>query len=143
MVTGPGEPVRVRFTGPQRRHITHVFERLIRETREQLTVLGRSGADPDVEAELREAMKAILGEAEAAGDRLGLDLEPHATDPHRRLASWASFWWSTVLDARPTALRRYGEVDGATAEQVAPVVEGLAARLQRVKALAETAGEDA
>lgn len=143
MVTPPGDPAKMRFTGPQRRHITHVFERLIRETREQLTVLGKSGADPEVEAELREAMEAILGEAEEAGDRLGLDLEPQAVDPHRRLASWASLWWSTLLDARPSALRGYGEVDGVTAEMVGPVVEGLAARLQRVKALAETAGGDA
>jgi hypothetical protein len=134
---------KVRFTGPQRRHITHVLERLIRETREQLTVLAESNADPDVEAELRQAMEAILGAAEAAGDRLGLALEPRAVDSHRRLAAWASFWWSTLLDARPSALRGYGEVDDVTAGLVGPVVEGLAARLQRVKALAETAGGDA
>jgi hypothetical protein len=142
MLSGPGDPAKVRLTGPQRRHITHTLERLIRETREQVTVLGRSGADPEVDAELREAMEAILGEAEEAGDRLGLDLEPHTVDPHRRLASWASFWWSTVLDSRPSALRGYGKVDSATAALVAPIVEGLAARLQRVKALAETAGGD-
>jgi len=45
-----------------------------------------------------------------------------------------------VLNSRPSALRGYGEVDATTADALAPVVDGLAARLLHLKALTESDG---
>jgi hypothetical protein len=41
-----------------------------------------------------------------------------------------------VLDARPSALRRFGDLDQGAAERIDPLIEELADRLRRIRALA-------
>lgn len=125
----------MRFTDSQRRHLALLLDRLIRETRDRLDAPGLSSIDDREGAALRAALDALLREAEAAADRLDLRLLDRGGDVRRELSAWSSSWWSTVLDARPAALRAYGAVDEEAAEVLAPLVDGLADRLRHVAAL--------
>lgn len=132
----------VQFTEHQRRHVRLTFEGLIRETREWLhrwEEIGVHGADG---RRIRQALKELLEAVEGAADRLDVRVVARSADPRRRLAAWSSTWWSSVLDARPSALRAYGEVDPTTAEVIAPIVEALADRLLEVTALSRQAEDD-
>jgi hypothetical protein len=86
-----------------------------------------------VSAELKELWRAASGAARA----LGLSLDAGPPDPSRRLAAWSATWWSHVLDARPSALRRFGHVDARASETLGPLMEDLANRLRRLQVLAE------
>jgi hypothetical protein len=120
----------VRLTKSQQRHLALLLDRLIRETRDRLEAPGLADAADGVS--LRVALQDLLREAEAAADRLDVRLQEPTGDVKRELSAWSSSWWSTVLDARPAALRAYGAVDERTAEVLAPIVDGLADRLRRV-----------
>lgn len=138
----PGPPANdpVRLTDSQRRHLALLLDRLIRETQDRLdtpalSALGNEGAV------LRDALSRLLREAEETADRLDLRLTARNGDVRREMAAWSSSWWSTVLDARPSALRAYGDVDEQAAEVLAPLVDRLAERLHRVATLSEGAAD--
>lgn len=113
---------------------------LLREAREQLASWDRAGttipADDEIR-EIREILASLVEAGERAAVHLGAGPDPKPRDPRRRLAAWSSMWWSTVIDSTPRALRRFGEVDPATAEMLAPIMEELADHLLRLKALAQ------
>lgn len=130
----------MRFTDSQRRHVALVLGGLVRETRAYLDDWERVGIRGPDGPTVRLALEHLLRDAETAADHLGIRLVEPTRDPRRGLSTWSTGWWSAVLDCRPSALRAYGEVDGATADAVAPVVEALAERLLRVEVLAREAG---
>jgi hypothetical protein len=131
----------VRFTDAQRRHLELMLGRLARETRERLDRWDETGVHDAGGPELRAALRDVLESAERAAERLGIPLVEPREDARRTLGAWSSAWWASVLNSRPLALRGYGEVDATLAEAVAPVVDGLAARLLHLKALAEQDGD--
>jgi hypothetical protein len=120
----------------QRRHLTIVLQRLAEESRAQQKRWAAGGSGPRAEqvaAELKELRRAASGAARA----LGLSLDAGPPDPSRRLAAWSATWWTHVLDARPSALRRFGHVDARASETIGPLVEDLANRLRRLQVMAE------
>jgi hypothetical protein len=127
----------VRLTDSQRRHLALLLDRLIRETRDRLDAPGLAAIHGQDGAALRNALGEVLREAQDAADRLGLRLAERNGDVRRELSAWSSSWWSTVLDARPAALRAYGDVDDEAAEALAPLVDRLADRLRHVAMLSE------
>ncbi len=132
----------VKFTEAQRRHLELMLSRLVRETMERLDHWEETGVrDPGGEV-LRAALRDVLAETQSAADRLGIRIVEYPNNPRRTLGAWSSAWWSSVLNSRPSALRGYGEVDATTADAVAPVVDGLAARLLHLKALTEAACDE-
>jgi hypothetical protein len=139
----PTETEAVELTDPQRRHLEVLLERLIRETKDRLRTPRLSAITDGDGAVLRDALEALLREAQDTADRLGLHLAPRDADVRRQMAAWSSSWWSTVLDARPSALRAYGDVDEKTARVLAPLVDRLAGRLHRLTKLAEDASGEA
>lgn len=132
----------VRLTEHQHRHVRLTFDGLIRETREWLERWEEVGVTGPEGPKLRRALDELLAEVERAARQLGVPVTERVADPRRRLAAWASTWWSGVLDARPSALRAYGEVDPATARTLAPIVEALAERLLEVTALSRRAEQE-
>lgn len=131
----------VRLTDSQRRHVALLLDRLIRETRDRLEAPGLATVDDREATALRDALERLLREAEDAADRLGLRLAERNGDVRREMAAWSSSWWSTVLDARPAALRAYGRVDEEAAEVLAALVDRLADRLFQVVRLSGKTGE--
>lgn len=128
----------IRLTEGQRRHVRLVLEGLLRGAEERLSRWNETGLrGAEGEAARAELERVVQSTREAAAEVLGEPLTVTARDPARSLATWASAWWSTVLDCRPSALRAYGDVDAATAEALAPVVDDLAGQLLQLKALAE------
>lgn len=130
----------MQFTDSQRRHLALLLDRLIRETRDRLDAPDLAAMTDGNGAALRAALSELLQDAEAAADRLDLRLAQRNGDVRRELSAWSSSWWSTVLDARPAALRAYGDVDRDAARVLAPLVDRLADRLRQVAALSEEAG---
>lgn len=130
----------VELTDAQRRHLRVLLGRLVDESREQqerwtAEVPGAGGRSVrDELAELRRAASRVareLGVAEGVGP----------PDPHRRLGAWSATWWSHVLDARPSALRRFGDLDRRAADRIGPLIEELAERLRRLRGLADAESE--
>lgn len=132
----PGDDA-VRLTDSQRRHLALLLDRLIRETRDRLEAPGLSAVDDRGGTAVRDALEKLLREAEDAAGRLGLRMAERNGDVRREMAAWSTSWWSTVLDARPAALRAYGRVDEEAAEVLAVVVDRLADRLYQVVRLTE------
>lgn len=129
--------VAVQFTESQQRHVTLILDRLVREARERLSAWERSSGSGREDSAVHNALVALIRETEQAGALLSLSFEERPADPRRELSAWSTAWWSTVLDARPSALRGYGEVDPETAELLAPMVQRLAERLLHLKLLTE------
>ncbi|MEJ2216279.1 MAG: hypothetical protein P8099_06650 [Gemmatimonadota bacterium] len=129
----------VRLTDSQRRHLALLLDRLIRETRDRLEAPGLSAVDDRDGTAVRDALEKLLREAEDAAGRLGLRMAERNGDVRREMAAWSTSWWSTVLDARPAALRAYGRVDEEAAEVLAVVVDRLADRLYQLVRLTENA----
>ncbi|MGD8496481.1 MAG: hypothetical protein PVF05_09850 [Gemmatimonadales bacterium] len=126
----------VELTDAQRRHLRVLLGRLVEEAREQQerwTAEVPGGAGRPVRDELAELRRTAARVARELGvaERVG------PPDPHRRLGAWSATWWSHVLDARPSALRRFGDLDQRTADRIGPLVEDLAERLRRLRALAD------
>ncbi len=132
----PDHPLEM--TEGQRRHVRLVLEGLVRAGEERLARWAETGLPgPEGEAAREELEEVVRSAREAAKEILDEPITVTAPDPARSLATWASAWWSTVLDCRPGALKAYGDVDAAAAEALTPVVEELAERLLRLKARAE------
>lgn len=134
----------VRLTEGQRQHIRLVLEGFVRAAEDRLARWGETGLPGAAGEAAREELERVVQSAqEVAVLVLGEPVTVTARDPARSLATWASAWWSTVLDCRPGALKAYGAVDAATAQALAPVVEDLADLLLHLKTLAEgpTPGE--
>lgn len=131
----PPENEGIRLTNAQQRHLAVLFDRLIRETRDRLDAPGLAAIGERDRAALRRALDELLRDAEDAADRLGFRVGVRNGNARRELAAWSSSWWSTVLDARPSALRAYGHVDPEAAEILAPLVDRLADHLYRVVTL--------
>lgn len=137
----PGGDPPVRLTDPQRRHLGLMLEGLSREARERLDRWDAEGIPGRAGDLARSALEDVARRAEDAAVALGVEITREAPRPARRLASWSSVWWSTVLSSRPSTLRAYGRVAPGTAEVLAPIVESLAEALLRLKALAEESGK--
>lgn len=128
----------LRLTEGQRRHIRLALEGLVRGAEERLALWPRTGLQGDEGEAARAALEGMLRSArEAAAAVLGEPLAVTTPDPARSLASWATAWWSTVLNCRPAALQAYGDIEAETAEALAPVIEDLADRLLRLRTVAE------
>ena len=130
----------VELTDAQRRHLGILLGRLVEESREQqerwtAEVRGAEGRPVrDELAQLRRAASRVARE-------LGVKAGTGPPDPHRRLGAWSATWWSHVLDARPSALRRFGDLEPRAADRIGPLIEDLADRLRRLRALADVDGD--
>jgi len=133
---------RLDLTNAQRRHLKLVVERLVQETTDRLEYWDQVGMPGPAGRRARAELAGLLEAVSRAADELGFSNQPDAPDPGRRLAAWSASWWSHVLDARPTALRRYGELDPEAEATIGPIVADLAERLQRLKALSEHVSGD-
>jgi len=133
----------LRLTEGQRRHVRLVLEGLVRAGEDRLGRWAETGLPgPDGEAAREELERVVRSAREVAVLVLGEPVTVTPRDPARSLATWASAWWSTVLDCRPGALKAYGAVDPTAAEALSPAVEDLADQLLRLKALAEGPAPD-
>lgn len=135
---GPALPLLL--TSSQRRHLEISLGQVIVEL-EEAVVWFKRWPLPDrwQEGTLR-SIEAAEARVRAVASRLGLTPAPMLPDPHQKLQSLASHWWSTALDCRSEVLRGYGALHPATAPVLDPLVEEVAAVLLELGQLTESGG---
>jgi hypothetical protein len=83
-------------------------------------------------------LERLAGAVRETSDVLGLPLQQEEVDPRHRVSAWASIWWGSVLDCRPSALKAYGKVNPQTGRSLEPRVEEIARLLLRIEALSRS-----
>lgn len=139
-MTRPDEPTPVELTDAQRRHLRLCLARLAQDVEELGTWAESQSFDAASGAALAATLEAVAARATETAQRLGLSLYLEPDDPYRRLGTWASSWWSTILDCRPAALRGYGPVSDSARTVLAPEIDALAGLLMKIQDVAARGG---
>lgn len=133
---GRAAPERARRPALTDGQARHLRVRLVSLLADAEGVLERaSRADPHDQpwlAVLRPELEKLARTVRETASVLGLPIGRDEVDPRRRMAAWASSWWASILDCRPSALKAYGAVDPALEGILTPRLEAAAELLHRI-----------
>jgi hypothetical protein len=127
----------VDLTESQRRHLQLCFSRLVEESEDLLDWVDAQPISAEERDDARTTLLALVRHVRELAARLDLPLQREAQDPYRYMRAWASIWWASILDCRPSALRGYGPVSSSATAALGGEVERLAERLAHIKTLAD------
>lgn len=135
----PGGVPDPELTEGQARHLRVCLGGLLAETEELLRWARQEdvAAEPWIVPATVELERVAVALRETAS-ALALSLSQDVVDPRHRVGAWASTWWASVLDCRPSALRGYGAVHPDTERSVTPRIDQIARLLLRIETLSRT-----
>jgi hypothetical protein len=132
----PGGVPGPKLTEGQVRHLRVCLGGLLAEAEDVLSWVRQSdaSAEPWIGPTIVELERLLVTVRETAS-ALALSLSEDTVDPRHRIGGWASTWWASVLDCRPSALRGYGVVHPDTERSLTPRIDQIARLLLRIEAL--------